>query len=646
MFGLSFLNAGILFLTLATVIPLLIHLFVKNKPSQVYFSTLKFLREIIEERKKRMTLNQLLLLILRMLIILFTIFAIARPVLKLPFARGNWHPPTAVAFILDTSPSMDYVIDQKTQIQHGLDIIRNIQSEMNERDMSYLLTSCNNYNTIRSRLVHGLLPERDFQDIRFTWTPEPLHQLILNAEQALANSRFLHQEIYVISDIQHTEIPDNIGVPVTFINTFTDTLRINLSTERVSVRKEFIAGRLERIAEFEVVNYSPLPQRDQLVRLSLNGTTVSEKMIDFQPYERQTDYFIINNESLGWNHGWVEIRNDRFIPDNRYFFTFFSDPEPKIGVISDQRTIPQPIQILADIFLGETGYLERVSLETVQLRDIERYHFLIFYLVNYNSRTQALVRELQANNIRSMFILHPNMNETSRQFFLSSFNMSIQPIPNRSLTPISTFHRWHRIVGDFNLNTQIVLNAAPSFTMQLGRNFSPLASTAVAPLVVENGNIFVNMDFGISGQNFITHLSFPILVYRSFSWISRYDSVLNNFAIGDPLRNREGIIVSPSGDEYDPMSFGFRFHEPGIWTLTDTAGKRSIMSVNMSDFENQSSHNPMNIDNINILGTDYRQHVLAQDRGSEIWKILLWAVVIFLAFEMLLVVYLQRKARV
>ncbi|MCL2064890.1 MAG: BatA domain-containing protein [Candidatus Cloacimonetes bacterium] len=670
MFGLSFLNAGILIAVIATAIPLLIHLFVKNKPIKVLFSSLKFIREIIEERKKKMTLNQLLLMILRMLIILFTIFAVSRPILQLPFInKGNYHPPTAIAFILDTSPSMDYVIDQKTQIQHGIEIIRNIQLDMNNRDASLLLTSDLMFNSLRSRLVYGQLPDRDFHNIEFTWTPEPINRLIHQAQQELAKSQFLHKEIFVISDMQWTELPDEIDVPIKFISTFSDSIRVNLSIENASVRKDFIAGSLQRIAEFEVVNYSPLNQRDQIVRLHINGTNVSEKMVDLQPYERKTDFFVINNESLEWNWGWVEVRNDRFLPDNRYYFSFYSDPEPRIGVITEDHLrdrgtggLPRPITILAELFLGENGDIDIIHPNNLQLADHEKYHFLIFYLTNYSSRIQTLIRELKSQNIQSMFIFHPDMNDISKSFFQTQYGLEMGTLPNRVARPIIAYHQWHRIIGDFDFSTQINLQAIPVFNLGLGINNSPLATTDLTPLFIENNDIFININFLTSGQNFFSHPSFPIIVYRSFSWISKYDGSLNQYLLGDTFRNKQGILISPSGNDYDASILSFRFNEPGIWNFIENQSnstnnrpvsqnnnESTMLSVNMFDFENQSRHNPMNeikIENGSLQDFDFQGSILQQDRGYEIWKILLWVVLAFLATEMIVVLIFQKKAQV
>ena len=650
MFGLTFLNTGILLAATATIIPLLIHLFIKNKPQKIVFSSLKFLREIIEEKKKKMTLNQLLLLILRMLIILFTIFAISRPVLRLPFIqRTNFHPPTAVAFILDTSPSMDYVIDQKTQIQHGIEIIKSIQDEMNNRDASYFLTSNSLNNNLRSRLIYGLIPDRDFHDINFTWTPEPMIRLINQAQEELEQSRFLHKEIYVVSDMQFTELPSELNVPVSFISTFTDSIRVNLSIENVSVKKELISGALQRIAEFDVVNYSPLNQRDQIVRIHLNGTTVSEKMVDLAPYERKTDFFAINNESLEWNTGWVEVRNDRFLPDNRGYFTFYSDPEPKIGIITDilgTNGLPRHIEVLADIFLGLDGRIEYINPDNMQLSDYTKYHFLIFHLRDYNRRIQALISELRRQDLQSMFLLNPNMNEASRQFFHSYFGIELTPLARSGQESINAFNRWHRIIGDFDFNSQLNLQVNPSFIASLGVNNNPLINTSLTPLVIENNNIFINIDFSVTGQNFFSHPSFPIIIYRSFSWISKFDGAMNQYLIGDSFRNNQGLLISPSSEDYDASITSFRFNQPGIWTYREISGDISYFAVNMYDYENQSQHNPMHnieIENVSVLGNDFQGNVLQQDKGNEIWKMLLWAVVMFLLVEMTMIWIMENR---
>jgi len=640
MFGLSFLNAGILLGTLAAVIPLLIHLFVKNRPKKVFFSSLKFLTEILEERRKRMTINQLILLILRMLIVLFIILALAKPVLRLPFLKkSNYHPPTAVAFILDTSPSMDYIVDQKTQIQHGIDVIKGIREDMNEQDISLLYTSDPTQNALKAGLIYGTIPDNQLANINFTWTPEPLERLVQSANNELEKTKFLHKQIYVIGDAP--ALPDvSTDIPVTYISTFTDTFLVNIATEKVVIKKELIDAKLVRIAEFEVASYCPFMLKDQIVRLNLNGTTVTEKMIDFQPFEKKKDYFIINHENLEWNYGYVEVRNERFVPDNRNYFSFYSDPHPQIGIITNKGRLPKHIEVLADIFIGNSGNLVTLSPDMVQFSDGERFHFIIFYLSTYSSRTLALIQEMQKKGIRSMFILPPDLDDFARNHFQNQYGLQISNLASANLTPISGYHQWHRIVGDFEFGSRIALMAKPALNISVVKNSIPLVNTETTPLILENKDILINIDL-TANQNFLSFPAFPIIIYRSFSWISKYDSQINEYFIGDRFPTEQGVLVSPDNERSDATMPGFQFTMPGIWQFTSNTGNTSHIAVNMSDYETESK---MTIGSNNPVSEPKPEGLLWQDKGNEIWKLLLWCCLIFLATEMLMVLFFQRQA--
>ncbi|MCK4695360.1 MAG: BatA domain-containing protein, partial [Candidatus Cloacimonetes bacterium] len=129
MFGLSFLNSGILFLASAGIIPLLIYLFAKKKPRKIIFSTIKFIKESQKKQRKRINIKNLLLLIIRILIIILTIFAISRPSIKAPFINtGTLHPKTAIAVIIDNSYSMDYLVDTQTELEKAKEIAFNINN--------------------------------------------------------------------------------------------------------------------------------------------------------------------------------------------------------------------------------------------------------------------------------------------------------------------------------------------------------------------------------------------------------------------------------------------------------------------------------------------------------------------------------------
>ena len=96
-------NPQLLYALLAIAIPIIIHLFSFRKHKTVYFSSIRFLKEIKEENKKRSTLKNILILISRILAISFLVLAFARPYIPL----NNNHKSNNIFLYLDNSFSME-----------------------------------------------------------------------------------------------------------------------------------------------------------------------------------------------------------------------------------------------------------------------------------------------------------------------------------------------------------------------------------------------------------------------------------------------------------------------------------------------------------------------------------------------------------
>src|SRR5690554_3435023 len=115
MFSLSFLNSGLLIASLSAIIPLLIYFFAKKRPDRVVFSSIRFITLSSEEKKSKINLKNILLLIIRTLIFLFIALIFARPIIETFRGIGsNYHAPTTISVIADNSWSMDYY-SQSTQ---------------------------------------------------------------------------------------------------------------------------------------------------------------------------------------------------------------------------------------------------------------------------------------------------------------------------------------------------------------------------------------------------------------------------------------------------------------------------------------------------------------------------------------------------
>ena len=100
----QFLYPTFLFALSAIAIPIIIHLFYFRRFKKVYFTNVRFLKEVKEETSARQKLRNLLVLLLRCLAIAFLVFAFAQPFIPrdVEVKQGQ----QAVSVFVDNSFSM------------------------------------------------------------------------------------------------------------------------------------------------------------------------------------------------------------------------------------------------------------------------------------------------------------------------------------------------------------------------------------------------------------------------------------------------------------------------------------------------------------------------------------------------------------
>ena len=216
----SFLNSGILLLSSAVIVPILIYLFAKKKPHKVIFSSIRFIKESQQKQKRKINLKNLLLLLIRILIILFTILAIARPAIKADFLKeGDAHPKTAIAVIVDNSYSMNYLVDTKTELEKAKEITTQINTMISENDNTILLSLNSSWNDIHGGINIGKLHDKVVDEIEISAQIMPLEDVLKMAEEKLRETHLPNKEIYLITDMQKQELDIELEFPTFFIPT-------------------------------------------------------------------------------------------------------------------------------------------------------------------------------------------------------------------------------------------------------------------------------------------------------------------------------------------------------------------------------------------------------------------------------------------
>jgi len=639
MFSLSFLNSGILFLSSAIIIPILIYLFAKKKPKKIVFSSIRFIKESQKKQRKKINLKNLLLLLIRILIILFTVLAISRPSIKSDYlSRGTSHPKTAVAVIIDNSYSMDYLIDTKTELEEAKNLAININQLLSEDDVTTIFTFNKDWNDIHSNLRYGKIPEDIIRGIDISAVTIPLKDLIILAEERLKESHVPNQEMYIITDLQDQPLPDKIDIPTYLIASSLNSERSNISCENSFILNEIVGKENRRKLSFEIVNHSSIPQNDIIIQLNIDGHTIAEKVTDLNPGQKKNENFDINLDTEGWLTGYVEVKNERLAFDNRNYFTFYYNPEPKVGVITDLAELPLSLETVAEIYTGNRSKIDLITKDDYNYESLKNYDNIIIYKKNeLNTRLSFMIDKLIQDNEGVLFITDPHLSPEWQGKFTEIFPITFKGFLNDGKKKFSTFINPYHPVTEL-LSHKDNIEFGEIWSIDADSNI--LIQSGEHPLVIEKNKLILWLfDIADLRNPFIIDSAFPVFAYNCLQYmVSNSVKGISQIA-GGKIKIRHNQVVLPSGDMILWNQEHYTTSESGIYYFNQQpiAVNLDYKESTYKQFENKKR------DRITILRDNWENEILQSRYGFEIWKYLLLAVLILFILEMLLIKSEERK---
>ena len=122
--GLSFLTPMLLGGAALVAVPIVLHLMMRRKPVRHEFPALRFLRQREVANRRRLRLNHLLLLLLRVAALGLLALALARPVLRGAGWLADREGPVAAVFVFDTAPRMQLREANRTRLEQSAAMAR------------------------------------------------------------------------------------------------------------------------------------------------------------------------------------------------------------------------------------------------------------------------------------------------------------------------------------------------------------------------------------------------------------------------------------------------------------------------------------------------------------------------------------------
>ena len=211
----GFANPWLLWgLALGTV-PILIHLLHRRTYRETNWAAMRFLLEASRKNSRRMRLEQLILLAVRALILLFAALAFAEPLVKAVAPQGRVRTPLQRVVVIDASFSMGTKADAETRFDRAKKAARQIVSGSLPGDALNLLRIAEHSGpaVVREPAFEPDLVLSEIDRLQLTDEPGDLRPTLLEAAQVLADPHAPKtKEIIFISDFQRlTWAPDASG---------------------------------------------------------------------------------------------------------------------------------------------------------------------------------------------------------------------------------------------------------------------------------------------------------------------------------------------------------------------------------------------------------------------------------------------------
>ena len=344
----TFLNPFVLFGLAAAAIPILLHLLNLRKLKTVEFSTLRFLKELQKTSIRKLKTQQIILLILRTLIVIFSVLAFSRPTVKSTLPSIGTHAKSSIIIVLDNSLSMDITDEDGNRFSKAKKLTSEILGALEEGDeMAFIPLS----SLIKNR-------KRSFSR-NFAWLKEEIDQCSVNPATASLNdglraaqglldaSLHVNKEIYILTDLQQQEIH---SLELDSIKLFDDKTSVfllpssesnNSIDQNISIDTAIFISRVyakDKPVELQtkLYNSSVSDAKGIIVSVLFNGERGAQRTVDIGA----GSYINVSLQGIphttGLIKGEIQIENDVLESDNHRYFSFIISSAPKVALIGNQ----------------------------------------------------------------------------------------------------------------------------------------------------------------------------------------------------------------------------------------------------------------------------------------------------------------------
>ncbi|MCX6154298.1 MAG: BatA domain-containing protein [Candidatus Kapabacteria bacterium] len=625
----QFLNPVFLFGLFAASIPLILHLLNLRKLKTIEFSTLSFLKELQKTKIRRLKIKQIILLILRTLIILFTVLAFARPAIKGTIPGFVSYAKTSTAIILDNSLSMDVSDAYGNRFNQAKNNVHAILASLKEADEAAIIPASGLDITNKYEMTRNFtLLKEELSQIKISAGRANLEHALLLATNLMNKSNNLNKEIYIISDCQRNN----------FDSQFKDSLKIltkgislyilpvgnksnsdihNNSLDSIELVTQIFETNKPIDINFHVSNSSNKDSKGIVSTLLFNKNRVAQRAIDIPASNSRSFPVTAIPTSAGVYKAEIDLENDALELDNHRYFGFIIPEKPKVLVFGQESKLDYLIAAIRYKISDSYCNVDLAPPANISTSNLNNYELVILATGPYTKADFTKIAQYIKTGGSALIFADETTN--AEVFILAMKDLGLDDIKNlyfsdKSPASFSELDKVNRIFeGVFRGSTEKkeiaespkIIRAMPTSS---GQHLIDIPGGAfLTELTYGDGKIlYCAVPPTLTWSSLPLTGIFPTLIYRAIIILSAKDNLgfvaeVNqpftlklprvfaaggNFKIIEPdgIESYKQAIKMPSGAiiPFEP------FIKPGVYIVVNSAGKAvTTISVNIPNSESK-----------------------------------------------------------
>ncbi len=336
-----FLVPQFLFALAALAIPIIIHLFNFRKYKKVFFTNVRFLKELKDETTNRSRLKHLLVLATRLLAITFLVFAFAQPVI--PQNKNQvLKSENALSIYVDNSFTMEGISKEGTLLEVAKRKSREIANAYPPSTRFQLLT--NDFEAVHQRLISREEFIDALDQVKVSAASRKLSDVLARQLEVFHTINNSSKLSFILSDFQQTSADfqacqQDTSLNVTLLplvsqssaNLFVDSCWFSSPVVQLNRLNE-INVRLQNSGDKDVENVP--------VKLVINGGQRAVASIAVAAGSSATTVMNFTINEPGWQKAEVTIVDHPITFDDNYYFSF--QVKDKLNLLSINGTSVSP----------------------------------------------------------------------------------------------------------------------------------------------------------------------------------------------------------------------------------------------------------------------------------------------------------------